>query len=303
MRQTDVVLIVGSDLHLSANPPIARSTEPSWNKATRRVLRQLEKLKEKYRCELAIAGDLFDRWSTTPELLSLAIKNISRWHAVPGNHDLPWHSMDEIKRSAFWTLVEAGKVVPIDPGVPMELGSVRLHGFPCGVPVQPFKERHSLAIEVAVVHELIWKKGFGFEGAPDANLASRFEDRLKGYDLAFFGDNHAHFTARVGDCLVWNCGCLSRRKTTERRLSPSVALVKADGTVERCELDCSKDEWNEEDDVVLLESATPDLTDFVDGLRKMNDAPIDFREAVARALDDSKVGPGVRKLVLEATGG
>jgi hypothetical protein len=33
--------------------------------------------------------------------------------AVPGQHDLPYHRMEDLMKSSFWTLVEAKVIAPI----------------------------------------------------------------------------------------------------------------------------------------------------------------------------------------------
>ncbi len=113
MQATDAVIaILTSDWHLSHKPPIARVEEPDWYAAMERTVTQVVELQNKYDCPLVIAGDLFDKWNPPPQLINFALDELGsltmRAVAVPGQHDLPFHSYDHVESSAYWAL-ELGK--------------------------------------------------------------------------------------------------------------------------------------------------------------------------------------------------
>ena len=72
--------IACGDIHLSHNPPVARSAEKDWYAAQLRSLSELNSLKSKLQVPVVCTGDVFDdgwRPSRCPaELINFAIDNL-----------------------------------------------------------------------------------------------------------------------------------------------------------------------------------------------------------------------------------
>jgi predicted phosphodiesterase len=234
-----------SDVHAWDTAPKARSEEKDWIKVWCSYLNQVYSIAEKNNAIVIIAGDLFDKFNPSPEVINAFLDEIiSPTYAVAGNHDLEHHRQDNLHKSGYQTLESAGMIKNLSKN-PIEVRSMRLHGFGCEKKVIPLKERHSLALEIAVIHEFIWTKNTGFEGAPKNARLGKWKERLEGYDIAVFGDNHTPFIARCGGCIVVNCGSLLRRNTDQVNYRPYVSLIRNDGTIKKHYLDISKDIFNE----------------------------------------------------------
>lgn len=264
-----------------------------------------------------MAGDFFDRWNPPSELINFALRSMPEMIGVPGNHDLPCHAYKDIRRSAYWTLVEAGKLQNIEPDCPMTIGiagkALVLHGFGCGHPVRPLKlpSRGSLALHVAVVHEYLWVPGHGYKDAPNNQRVGKVRKNLAGYDLAVYGDNHSGFDVKrfasiAGKVLdfphICNVGGFFRRKIDEKTYQPSVGLLHEDGTVSRQYLDCSADKWLDEC------TELPGINDigfqsFLESLSELGEQAMDFAAVVHRLLERDKVSQRVKDFVLQALGG
>ena len=96
------VALVCSDIHLCHTRPTSRSAEPDWYEAMARRLHQVDEIASYQQVPVLCAGDVFDRWNSPPELINFAIKNMPPMWAVPGQHDLPHHRLDEVHRSGLW---------------------------------------------------------------------------------------------------------------------------------------------------------------------------------------------------------
>lgn len=288
--------ILVSDIHLWNKPPIAREDE--WFAAMQRSISQLQELQQSHSSQntllpIICAGDVFDRANAPAEIVNFALLHLPHMIAVPGQHDLPYHNLEDIKKSSFWTLVEAKKITYLEPGKPVAIGPLVLRGFPFGVPVTPLKDRHSLALEIAVIHSCIWTKSTAFPRAPQDARLKAWKKRLAGFDVAVFGDNHKSFTAMLGDCRVVNCGGFMRRKSDEKNYDPSVWLLREDRTVERIRLDCSKDKFAKLD----LEGISDNSEEFLQTLSNLGEQCLDFREAVMHSLDS--LPEKARKIVVK----
>lgn len=262
-----------------------------------------------------VAGDLFDKWHQPPELISFAIAVLpERTHAVYGNHDLPYHSPAELKRSAYFTLMKAGKITNLEPGKPVEIADglpipLRLRGFPYGSELTPLRTKNgsgALCVDVAVVHRYCWIKGKGdHPKAKEEDRARSIIAALAGFDVILCGDNHAPFKVAPfsdGRTTLVNCGCLVPRSQPERTLEPSAWLVMQDGTVKRHRLDASKDEWLDPKDLLKADGSADniDVERLVNELTNLRDASESFRAAIVQALDDANATEPVKRLVLGA---
>lgn len=288
-----VIALFVADLHLSWNPPVARSAESNWLDAQVRPLRQLCELEEKYDCPVIVAGDIFDKHNPSPALINWAIQYLPTMIAIPGQHDLPLHSLVDLKKSSYWTLVEAYVIYPHD-----NVGFC-LFRFPFGEQITP-PEKESRGLNVAVAHSYIWTEGNQYTGAPNEGNLSGYTKQLEGYDVAVFGDNHKGFTAMAGDCTVYNCGCLICRKQNEREHKPAVGLLYDDGKVERHFLDVSEDKWLDDEELPLGEVNEQGLSEFIDGLGGLDAERVGFGDMVRRYVSDGEVSDGVGKVILEA---
>lgn len=298
-----------SDPHFSHQPPVARSAEPDWYEAMARPWREIAKMQAEFsvgrdsRVPVVIAGDVFDRWNPPVELVNFVLKTLPpNAVAIPGQHDLPNHVYEDVRRSAYWTLVEAGKLVDLKPGEPLSFGSVRVHGFPWGHEVTPCEDVGGLALEVAVIHAMIWTRETGYPNAPEGSSLAGWKKRLLSYHVAHFGDNHKGFTWSKGGLTVHNGGTLLRRTRPERDYRPSVGLLMSDGSMRLWRLDCRKDAFLDEESLAKAVGGSLDVSEFMEELEALGDAGVDFEAAVDRALAEGKVGKRARRIVLEAMG-
>lgn len=306
---SEVIALLVADIHLSHNPPPARAAESDWYAAMGRPLGQLSDLANRYDAPVICAGDVFEKWNSPPELVNFAIKYLPKMFAIPGQHDLPYHSYDEIRKSAYWTLVEANAIIDIGhgkscrrTGLSLRLNpAVELRGFPYGCEIKPARKLLKGLFSIVIAHSYVWVQGHGYPGAPNERRLAGYEDRLAGYDVAVFGDNHKGFLATAGGCNVINCGCLIPRKMDERGHKPAVGLLYDDGLVKFHFLDISEDKWaGTEPDEGIYMMGDSELDEFLEGLGSLGGDSLDFGEAVRRYLDDHKVGENTRKALLWA---
>lgn len=294
---TKVIGILCADLHLSHSPPIARSCE-DWYGVMERQLKELRQLARRYDCPILCAGDVLHRWNEPAELINFLIDVMPKMYSVAGNHDLRHGNYDDIHKTAYWTLVEAKTIVNIHPDKSVWAESrnqlIPLYGFPHGFPVILHSSVYDNEFNIAVIHSYVWEEGKGHPGALESQRIGAYADRLKGYDVALFGDNHKTVLGKAGDCQVFNSGGFFRRNIDEQSHRPCVGLLHADKTITKHFLDVSKDKFIESDN----ETVGLDASGFIEELSALNDETIDFRASILRVLE--KASKEVREIVLEA---
>lgn len=287
--------VLCADIHLSDTPPIARSVEKDWYACMERGLVELQEIAHQHSVPILCAGDIFHKWNSSARLINFALEHLPHMYAIPGQHDLPYHSMTHIQQSAYWTLVKAGKVKTLS-AVPRLLTKMWVWGFPWGCDILPAITATHL--RVAVIHAYIWRDKKGYPGAPVNKLASAYAPVLQGFDVALFGDNHKSFTTHTGGCVIWNNGGFFRRNIDEIKHRPRVGILMEDATVQCHYLtSCAEDQFI---DYSTLDWKDGAMKAFVQEVTELEHNPLNFPEALTRAFTQYKVPPRVRKLILES---
>jgi predicted phosphodiesterase len=308
-----VAAIMVSDTHFSHDPPRARSGEKDWYGCMGRQLKELRELQEKYRCPVLHAGDLFDRWNSPHELVNFLMDRLPlQLYAVCGNHDLPNHRIEDIGRSAFWTLCRAGRITPLMVNAPVGTGSLRLWGFPAGwermsLVIDPRKAPGSLALDVAVCHGYLYRRrSEAHPKAAESGKLSRWKALFAKFDAAVTGDNHATWKAvfrvwKKRKVRIFNPGAMYRRDADQQEQRPVCGLLLPDGRIKVHRFDCRLDVLSETGAETNNNGEGIDLAAFIAELRKNSEkSALDFRESVKRYLDSNPVPDGARRAVLEA---
>lgn len=97
---------------------------------------------------------------------------------------------------------------------------------------------------------------------------------------------------------IFNGGTFIRRKSDERLHKPCVGIIYSDGTVKRHLLDTSVDKFHE--DVEDHPETAIDMKAFIDGLEKLGEQGVDFREAVKQHLAKEDLSKETKQIILSA---
>jgi DNA repair exonuclease SbcCD nuclease subunit len=313
--KSEPIAILCSDIHLSLRQPACRADD--WLSVQKDYLGQVKSLactvKERWLgnknttgrpVPVLCAGDIFDRWNPPPELIRFALEHLpDGMICVPGQHDLPEHRFDQIHRSAYGCLREAGKIrcaathrrseVPSRSHIWLE-ENWAVYGFAWGEPVEPPLQDKSIAL----VHQYVWTIGASYPGAPEDSHLANFMKLLRRYKAAAFGDNHKGFLKRLKTgTTVLNCGGFIRRKSDELDYRPSVGILHADGSIKLHHLDTRKDEFRTPEE--MAEVAEADMAGFVDELSRLGEHDMDFRQSVRIAAETMDLSGPVKEKVLK----
>jgi DNA repair exonuclease SbcCD nuclease subunit len=305
-----VIAIACSDLHLSERAPSARVHEDEWFDAMARPLSQLKSLQEMYGCPVLCAGDIFDKWNSSAELINFTIEHLPEdFIAIPGQHDLAYHSTKVIDRTAFWTLAAARSITPLlqpgsdycnigDDGIDGN-GFCTVVGFPFGHGVEA--PVYTNDILIALIHEYTWIPGKSYPDAPKKGNAATKGD-WQGYDICITGDNHIPFIIRCSKTLIYNPGSLMRRHADQVDHHPEVGLIHKSKRITRYRLDISKDIIDSAPDGTVPLGSGAEMAAFMQDLASLTLGQLDFREAMKRVLRVEDPPEEVQRAVLEAMG-
>ena len=302
--------VVASDIHLSEKAPSGRKTD-DWFADMAFALLQLRQAASTMNVDVVIAGDIFDKWNPSPELINFAADNLPKCYAVPGQHDLPNHNYNDIHRSGMGCLMRMGVVRLLEPDIPAKIsfgdGCARLWGVPWGQEITALP-KSSKYLDIAVVHAYCWAKGHEYTGAPLEKNYVSYGNQLAGYAAALFGDNHKGFlTKSPHGTNILNCGGFMRRTTDEKDYQPCYGVLYTDGSIVRVPLE-TRDVWHDEAvgaQLTLNDAPMDKATEYLRSLITAGGMQclVDYRKVVHHYLESEKPNTRVRDLVINAIGG
>lgn len=300
------VAVLTADLHLSLKQPPCRKDD--WMEVQKGYLKQLRGIAGKL--PILCAGDIFDKWNPPPELIQFALRHLpDGMICVPGQHDLPNHRMEEMTRSAYGVLVEAGKIqcasshrraeVPSRSAIYLGDSDWKVYGFGWNEDITPpVSMDRGEGKNLALVHKYVWtiETSFG-PGTPQESHIHKIMPALKPYRVAVFGDNHKGFQLKLKTGTnVLNCGGFIRRKSDEIDYRPTVGILRDDGSIVRQPLITDRDQFRT--DKEMEEVVEVDMSGFVEELSNLGEHGLDFRETVRMAMKNKKVPGPVKEMVL-----
>ena len=227
--------IITADIHLSTHTPVSRTDD--YIEAQTKKLAFLRDLQKQYQCPILDGGDLFDHWKASPWLSVFAYNNLPGMITIPGNHDLPEHSLAKYGHSALHLLgatrddISVSFTVPaIVDGIlhPEYRGEFAIYAYPYGT----FDHKSASTVKkdpdycnVLMLHEFIWP-GLKppFPNAPGYMAQALLRKLHKSFDLIISGDNHRGFVETYEDCTLINPGSMMRATADLAQYEPRCYL-------------------------------------------------------------------------------
>lgn len=299
-------LVACGDLHITGKTPLARSQEPNWLITQIRYIQQIADIADDYSygngpLPIVCAGDVFDKYNPPLEIVNAMLEYMPTMYAVAGNHDLPNHRLEDIKRSGFWTLVEAKTIQFLRPNEQVNLDSrTRLWGYSWGEEPEPLRNKHDLFQDICVCHKYLWTRKTGYPGAPDAARIGNCFQQFQGFDVVISGDNHTPFHLTKNGTTFVNVGSLYRRTSDQADFKPKVWLIYDDNSVESIYLDISKDVFHKtekKEEPKPLD--TTKLQEFVTAIQQTRNEVVDFDEALERVIRSGDLSEEVKALLIQ----
>jgi len=309
-KKVDAILC--ADIHLSHNPPVLRSKEPDWYNAMRQVLYWLQETRRFFKCPILAAGDILNYWNCCPELINFAMTYLPvDMYCIPGQHDTPNHNPDEMEKSAYYSLVLSDTIKDLECVVDTQLlKHFNLYSFAYGEKIKPPKKETTVGpANIALCHQFIWHGKHRYKTAArktNINYIAKknmIDNKLFGYDVMVFGDNHKGFLTKIGDTTVFNCGTLMRRRTTDLDYRPQVGLLHPDGEVTVIRIPIKNDVYLETKTAKALEENPEiDISELSKELKSMEGQDIDFELILKNYLrkKNVKVNKRTRELLFKA---
>ncbi len=311
-RPADAILV--SDLHLTDRTPVSRTDD--YQEAQRRKLEFICKLsKENGDCPVLCAGDVFDYWKASPWLCRFAVQNLpADFLAIPGQHDLPGHSLAEFEKSGLGLLdvVEAAAVLK-SPSYFVTARSSHNTFYVVGIPYGQledvlkddfeFPKTPSQGRRILLLHTLVWpdrRPSWDKSGITAKELLERFG---KQFDLIVTGDNHQSFVYEGLKSLLVNPGSMLRITADQEDHRPRCYLYYADtNSVQHIYLPIEKGVINREH-IESRKKKDERIAAYIERMNTDWEITLSFRRNLEAFFNENKVPRSVREIIWRAMEG
>jgi len=300
-RVADAILI--SDLHLTDKTPVSRMDD--YIEAQKRKLEFLKKLsKENNNCPILCAGDVFDYWKASPWLCSFAYKYLPEpFICIPGQHDLPGHSLEEYPKSALGLMDSVGKVCVIhDWENPVVWNNLFIVGVPFGKldEFEPDKIDFPKGMrKILLLHALVWDKRPAWSKS-DCTTNELLERHGEYFDLILTGDNHQRFVVIKNGSILVNPGSVMRITADQADFQPRCFLYYANYNIVRdVDFPIEKNVISREH---IEEKAQKDerIQAYIERMNKDFEMGLSFKHNLEIFFEENNVPRKVREIIWKA---
>jgi DNA repair exonuclease SbcCD nuclease subunit len=293
--------ILTSDWHLRDDQPVCR-TDNYWEAQASKI-DFIKRLQQNHGCPILVAGDIFNEPKPSPYLLAWTIKNLpDKLYVIPGQHDLPGHSIELLNKSGLAVLLEAGKVTLLGEEFPYTFpcrkyppsSDFEVCGFSWGRKLKlPYFKRG--VKHVVLIHTLV-----GDFNIPDITRAIEILNDLPGVDLVVSGDNHIPFVEEDGGKLLVNPGSMMRMSADQVDHRPRVYLWDAqNNAVDAVYFDVQPGVVSR-DHLEKIGGENSHLSAYISRLESNSVGTIDFKANLEAFLRKNKVEEPVKTAIYES---
>ena len=206
----NATLILCADLHLREDQPECRTDD--YFKAQHEKIKWLYNLKaEKGNPGVILcAGDIFHKAKVSKRFEIFCMKELPQMYCIPGNHDLPSHSINEIENSSIGILEGAGEIEIFK------------------TPLDTIYKFESYGMKIGMIHSLLHRDNpVKVEGKIISTKAIKILKDNPDCDIILSGDNHQTFIEEWEGRFLFNPGSMMRMTAAQIEHEPCVILFDA----------------------------------------------------------------------------
>lgn len=286
-------LIITADIHLRPDKPRCRRDE-DWYQTQEKILFFIADRANEKKSPVAIIGDIFGYANpNVPSYLSnlfmeFCIRVKKGVYILAGNHDLPYHSFNNVYQSSFgvfWKLTQ----LPDSPVHSLsEIGSAAHFNEEIETGANP---------HVLFLHQLTLPSKKDIPLYIDAVSASQLLQQYKEAQWIFTGDNHHHFHYEQDGRHVINPGCTTRQAADFIDYRPVIYYVNF--KEEKIQTIFLPDDSEMVTDEFLRneESRENRISAFIEGIHAHKNISLSFLDNIERYLETNKIKPETKRMI------
>ena len=282
-------LIIAADWHIRATRPRCRIDE-DWMETQKKALKRIVKISKEKAAPVLVVGDLFHSNSDTSFECIQMVQNVAdelgEMYILAGNHDLPYHSSENIEKSAIGILFNSNKVHSIFD----YMDALDEYTFSAS----NFDEEDNKDAEIVFKHTLVFPNEKSIPPNVDAPIAKDLLSEFPNAKYIFTGDYHHNFHYEKNGRHVINPGCLLRQASDMKDYQCGVYYVDTEDEIVEFIPIIDNEEFVDDSYILKQEEREQRIEDFVDKLKDTKNVSLDFVDNVQKAikannLDDNMI--------------
>lgn len=285
--------ILTADWHLRASRPRCR-IDDDWYGTQKKAIEQIEKIAIEKNCDVIINGDIFNSITDTSFQCIQMVQDFAKrlkvyalsCYMIAGNHDLLYHSTQNIEKSAIGILFNSENIFPVKEF--FEKYPYNNSGEKINYSASNFDEQDNKFAHVVFKHILCFPDSKSLPFNVDAMTAKDLLEEFPNAEWIFTGDYHKNFYYCKKGRHVVNPGCLIRQASDFKDYQCGVYYVNTDA--EKVEFVPIIDNEEFVDDSYILKQGEREqrIDDFVNKLKSTKGVSLDFVENVHNAIIENK---------------
>lgn len=282
--------ICTADWHIRATKPRCR-IDNDWIETQRKALNQVADIAEKKKCPVMVVGDIFHSNSDTSfECISMVQKFVDKVggiYILCGNHDLPYHSSENIDKSAIGVLLKSKNVKLI-----------KCYFNENNYSASNFDEPDNMDAEIVFKHTLTIPSKDKLDYINCETPESLLEKFPKAQWI-FTGDYHKNFHYEKGGRHVINSGCLIRQVADMKDYQCGVYFVDTDENIIEF-IPIVDNEKLIDDSYITKENEREErINDFVEKLKNAESFSFDFLENIEKLMSINDFNDDLKNMIKE----
>ena len=288
-------LIVTADWHLRGTRPRCRVDE-NWIETQKKAVEQVAKIAVEKNCSVAIVGDIFNSNSDTSFQCIQIVQDIAReleknnlsLFILAGNHDLPYHSSENIDKSAVGVLFNSANIFSIQ-NLDKSKQEISAGNFDEEVKNVKYVFRHILCFPDAK----------SLPPNVDAITAKELLSETPNAEWVFTGDYHHNFHYEKNGRHVVNPGCLLRQASDMKDYKCGVYFVDTEKNIVDFIPIIDSEQFVDDSYILKQEEREERIGSFVEKLKDTKNVSLDFVDNVKKALQNNTFEQDMADMIFE----
>ena len=283
--------IITADWHIRATKPRCRIDE-DWIQTQRQALAQIVKISREKKTPVMVVGDLFHSNSDVSfeciQMVQQMADELGELYILAGNHDLPYHSSENIEKSAIGVLLNSSRIFNIKTFTDSER-----------ISASNFDEPDDKNAEIVFKHTLVFPDAKSIPPNCDGITAKELLEEFPNAEWIFTGDYHHNFHYEKNGKHVVNSGCLLRQASDFKDYQCGVYFVDTDRNIVEF-IPIIDSEQLIDDSYILQENEREERIDnFVQKLKDTESVSLDFLANVESALQSNELESDLKEVIEE----
>lgn len=274
--------VLTADWHIRSTRPRCRIDE-DWMKTQADALNKISLFANKKDCPILVVGDIFHSVNDTSfECINL-VQKVARetkngLYILAGNHDLPYHSTENIDRSAVGVLLLSKKIKQIKDYLELnDCDDFSAENF----------DGETKDSKIIFKHVLCFPDLKSLPPNVDALTAKDLLEEYPKSEWIFTGDYHRNFHYEKNGRHVINPGCLLRQASDFKDYKPGFYFVDTEKNIVEFNLIIDVEEFIDDDYIIKEKEKEKRIEDFANKLGEVESISLDFAENVNRSIMES----------------